>query len=467
MIRTWIERIAARPAAWGAVALLALALAGSLAFWPGLMIWDSARQYDQALSGAFDDWHPTAMEWVWRLWTGIARGPAPMLLTQLALYAAGFGLLIRWALRQGWDRRALALAACALAPLSIALMGEVIKDSLLAAVLLAAVGLWIGGPEGRRWPRLAAAGLVLAAATLRYNAFLAGAPLLVALAPAPWRDRPLMAAGLGLAAGLVLFAATPLANRLLGAKASGVEYSLTIFDLGGIGYYSGQNVFPPLEVGDPVAVNRVCYLPRRWDSYAEWTDPLCPIRFSNVKAAFEARRLSHRQWWLHAILTHPLAYAEHRLVHWNISAAFLVHHETGRAVPARSDPNPARSQITRSLAVRAIDALARWSAHTPLGWPACWLALDVAWLVMTPVLAARRWTTPLALSGLVYGLGYGAFSVATDLRYYFWTLVATALATALALTDPIDWRGGERRRLALAFGPLALVVVLSLAWRMT
>ena len=52
-----------------AALLLAMALVGAAqayAYAPGLMTWDSIRQYGQALSGDFDDWHPPAMEWLWR-----------------------------------------------------------------------------------------------------------------------------------------------------------------------------------------------------------------------------------------------------------------------------------------------------------------------------------------------------------------------------------------------------------------
>jgi hypothetical protein len=460
-----LDRLRRLPAAPVTYAMLALAIAGSLAYWPGLMIWDSARQYEQALSGAFDDWHPPAMEWIWRLWTGVAKGPAPMLATQLALYAGGFVLMIRWALALAKPRRALALAACALLPLSVALMAEVIKDSLMTGVLVCATGLWLGAAEGARGRKLAAAALVLAAGTLRYNAFLAGAPLLFALAPVAWRGTRLRQAGVALAAGAALLVVMPVANRLLHAEKSGVEESLVIFDLGGIGYHSGQNVFPPLDVADPVKVNRACYNPEKWDSYAEWVDPICAIHFDAVRDAFEDRGLSARRWWIGAILAHPVAYLEHRFSHWNINAGFLVHREAERAVQVHSDPNPGNYKVPDTAAVHWVDRLARWSARTPLGWPACWMALGVGLLILAPRLPSGRWVWPLALSGLLYGLGYGPFSVATDERYYFWTMAAVALAAALALTDGVDWRSFNRRRLLAAVAPVVVVALLSGLWR--
>ena len=47
-----------------ACAVIVAAGLTAVAYRPGLMTWDAVRQYDQALSGQFDDWHPPAMEWL-------------------------------------------------------------------------------------------------------------------------------------------------------------------------------------------------------------------------------------------------------------------------------------------------------------------------------------------------------------------------------------------------------------------
>ena len=75
---------------WGSLALLAAAaIVQAAAYWPGIMPWDAVRQYGQALSGEFDDWHPPAMEWLWRQFIPLKAGPAPMLVLQMTLYWAG------------------------------------------------------------------------------------------------------------------------------------------------------------------------------------------------------------------------------------------------------------------------------------------------------------------------------------------------------------------------------------------
>src|SRR5689334_18062448 len=98
------------------------------------MIWDSGRQYAQALSGQFDDWHPPLMEWVWRLFLPLIPGPGPMLALQLGIYGAALGFLVHRSWRRGHRRQAAWLAATSLFPPTLLLMATIIKDSLMAAI---------------------------------------------------------------------------------------------------------------------------------------------------------------------------------------------------------------------------------------------------------------------------------------------------------------------------------------------
>src|ERR1700722_18650475 len=103
-------------AAIAAILAWAAGLALSLSFWPGIMIWDSGRQYLQALSGHFDDWHPPLMEWIWRLFVSLMPGPGPMLVLQLGLYGAALGFLAYRSWQRGNKHEAGWLAATGLLP---------------------------------------------------------------------------------------------------------------------------------------------------------------------------------------------------------------------------------------------------------------------------------------------------------------------------------------------------------------
>ena len=132
-----------------AALLLAMALvcaAQAYAYAPGLMTWDSIRQYGQALSGDFDDWHPPAMEWLWRRLLPIAHGPAPMFAIQLGLYWAAFAGFVVWAVRAGRRRLAIGFASASVLPLFVALTATIIKDSLMAGLLLVASAVLVALP---------------------------------------------------------------------------------------------------------------------------------------------------------------------------------------------------------------------------------------------------------------------------------------------------------------------------------
>ena len=449
-------------------ALVLVCAAQASAYWPGLMTWDSIRQYGQALSGDFDDWHPPAMEWLWRRLLPIADGPAPMLAVQLALYWGGFAALVVRAVRAGRRRLAIGLAIGAALPLPVVFMATIIKDSLMAGLLIAASAILMALPRRAGWPlRAVGIALLLAAATLRFNALPACLPLAVALLPDGWRrTRGRLAAATAVLAVLIA-AALPLANRALAAKPSGVGLSLVTFDLAGITYFSGDDVFPSLDdVDDQLAANHACYTPARWDRYAWWSPDACPIQFESVRDAFAAAGENPYRQWLGAIAAHPFAYAAHRLAHFNVNTRFLVHDQVERPVMDAIPPNDWGFRLTPGPLLTGFDRAARWQALGPPGWPICWMALALGLLIAAPALPSKRLVVPLALSGLLYGLGYLPASVASDLRYHLWTMLATLLAALIAADDLANGAAPGWRRMIAAVAPLAIVTILGLIWRL-
>lgn len=435
------------------------------AYWPGLMTWDSVRQYSEALSGDMDDWHPPVMQWIWRQAIAIHPGPAPMLLLQLALYWGGLTLLAAAALRRQRRPLALAILACGLCPLGLALTGMVLKDSLMAGALLVATGAIAQRLErgGAAWAVVAAA-MILFASTLRFNAFAACLPLTVAVLPRSWRrghSRLLLTSGI---ATLGLMVAMPLASRLIGAKPSGVELSLVIFDLGGITEHSGVNVFPDyLEVRDPVSVNHGCYRPDKWDSYSDWVDPECPLGYTAWNDNVDPAELNSYAFWAGEILLHPIAYGEHRLTHFAVSTRILpLPDNIERPVPENGAPNSWGFYVTPNPVKRAIDALAMAMAHTPIGWPIFWMGAALGALIASWGLSSARLVAPLGLSSLFYGSSYLVFGVAAELRYHLWTELAALLAITLVLGEACTL---GRRRLIWSFAPLAGAVLTGIICR--
>ena len=111
--------------------------------------------------------------------------------------------------------------------------------------------------------------------------------------------------------------------------------------------------------------------------------------------------------------------------------------------------------------LRAIDAVAVGTAHTPLGWPIVWIAVALGTAIAGRGTRRARLIVPLALSSFLYGTAYFVFSVAAELRYHLWTEIAALLATVLLAGE----RPLPRRRLAFAYAPAVLVTLGALAAR--
>ncbi|MEG3124594.1 hypothetical protein [Sphingomonas sp. GB1N7] len=452
---------AGAPVAIGAAAL-ALCVATLAICWPGVAMFDSVWQYQQALSGNYNDWHPPVMARLWALLHRLGPGAAPMFLVQIALYWLGLGL---WgvALARGGRGIAgvlvLAIGAC---PVFLGWQVTVLKDAQMAAAMLAATGLiawW--RLAGRTIPvaALVAAGVLLAYSVLvRSNAVFAVVPLAVMLTR--WSGARKLVVGF---AGVVLvLAVSPLINhRMFGAVQSGVTHAQPLYDMAGIAHFSQA-----VEIGgllpEELALieTRHCYKPFFWDALADprycgvITERLETVDMGDVGTA-----------WVRAILHHPLAYAEHRAGHLNMTWRFIVPtHVPSAAPPEGGEPNtiglinPGKAHVTLARA-------GAWVAETPFGWPIVWIAVagGVMFAARGLAGAARDLALALAVSALVLEVSFAVISIASDLRYHLWAMIASALAAVLMAGYSIPrralWIGGATLALVVAAATTARLVL--------
>ncbi|WP_341203680.1 hypothetical protein [uncultured Sphingomonas sp.] len=444
------------PRIWTVAGVTLLLLAGALAlFWPGIAMYDSVGQFAQVLSGAYEDWHPPAMARMWSLLHAAFGGTSePMFVAQMVLYWAGFGLIAAALAPLGRGGAAAAVLAIGALPLFLGWQAVVLKDTQMLGAVLAACGAvawWrLRGARVPVWTLIAVAALLAYATLVRANAVFATVPLAVMLfGTGRWWTR----LALGLAGVAAVLMVSPILNHgPLGATSSGVERTEALYDLAGIAVRAPDTAigFTPLEARSLQAGH--CVKPYFWDPLGEETR-CAPIvaRLQRLPAGALYRML------VAAIFRNPVAYAAHRLAHFNSTERWLVPAGwAGAAPPARSEPNDFALGNPGAVA-RGWQVAARWMAETPLGWPFAWLTVAIVGLAVAAPRASgppRDLALALLVSAITLELSFGVLSIASDLRYHLWPMVATALATVLLWGD---WRQSKR---AGRIGGLALAVVL-------
>jgi hypothetical protein len=422
-------------------------------WWPGVAMFDSIGQYAQVLSGAYDDWHPPIMARLWAVLHSLGSGGAPMFVVQAAAYWLGLGLIAAALARAGSVRSGWAVIVLGALPLFVAWQSVVLKDAQMLGAMLAAVGIVARARLGGRalsLPALLAAGLLLGYAVLvRTNAVFAVVPLVVMLVPGRrrWAVRAGAIAGLTVA----VLAVSPFINhRWLGAEPTSVGNTLPLFDLAGIAHFAGNDgVLSPGE--RTLLAERRCYQPFFWDPIGS------PSRCGAISVRYQdAPAGALQRGWVRAIVRHPFGYARHRIAHLNSTVRWLVPMGWSSAAPPAGSEANTLGLGSPGRIVRPFVAAAGWIAASPLGWPIVWIVVAlcvVAIACATPRTVIRDLALALAVSACALEASFAVVSIASDLRYHLWPMLASALAAILTASE------GVPRRLARGCGAALLVVM--------
>ncbi len=445
-----------------AIGAAALCIASLAIFWPGTAMYDTVTQYQQVLSGVYDDWHPPAMARVWSLIAPLGSGARPMLVLQLLTYWLGLGLIAAALAWVGRPRSAVAILAIGLLPPFLGWQGVVLKDAQLAGALLGAVGI-IGWWRLARRPLPRAmcvpVALLLAYAVLvRANAVFIVVPLLVTLAPRP--THPLAKLVTGLVAVVLVLAVAPIVNhQMLRAQPSGVEATQALYDLAGIAARApGSDTTGLTRSEATTVIARRCAKPFFWDPLGD--DAHCATTMERLRALPTATLYVTLA---SAALHHPIAYAGHRFAHLNSTDRWLVpFHWPSAAPPAASEPNTL-GLADPGAAARSWEALTAVVVETPLGWPIAWIVVAITALAASlarPRDPARDLAMALLVSAIALEASFAALSIASDLRYHLWPMIATAVASVLLADRPMP-----RKILVVGAGALVMVVGSGIAAR--
>jgi hypothetical protein len=460
-----IEQRSRSPLPW-VVAAAFLCVASVAARWPGVVMYDSVGQFSQALSGDYGDWHPPIMARLWALLNHVHAGTEPFFLIQMALWWGGLGLLAAALGRQARHGAAALVLLVGVAPLFLGWATVVLKDAQMACCLVAATGLaahWLLAERTLPgWAKAVILILIAYATLVRGNAAFATVPF--ALALFGWAGVRRLPGRIGLlvvAIGIAIGLSGPINHHLLAAEPNHSERSLPLYDLAGIAHFAPLDTIPGLAPGQwAEAERRGCYTPYFWNPYGEPAQ----CGFIGDRMAFEADTgASIMRLWASAVARHPIAFARHRIGHLNANLRFWVGPGEGDArPPLYSEPNMFRLGAPPTAASRELIDAATTMAASPLGWPALWLAVAIGLLwagARTAAGGQARLGRALAVSAAVMSASFAVVSIASDLRYHLWSMIAAALALILM----IDARALERRRAVIAGSVVfALTVIASL-----
>jgi hypothetical protein len=412
------------------------------AFYPGLVTTDSIAQYEQAVSGVYSDAHPPVMAWLWSGLLHFVPGAGGLLwlhatLLWLALYLFADGAALRGA-RHAW----LVVAVGFLPPI-LGTAGEIWKDVGMAAALLCAAAIVYrasarGAPIGRAAAAMAIVPLFYATA-VRANAPAASGPVLVYWVMCVWPQlslRRAVAAATGVLV-LLMVAQWGLESRVIGARRAHLAQQLETFDLAAVRCAGGETVIPPIFMQAGARDDALCasFDPSRVDPL--YSLPNSPLRQDTDRTGLRDLASS----WRHAVLANPIAYLAHRVVVMEAVLGFGVSDASRSIWIPFSVANPYGLNYAYNGVAAAIGTSVSIAAAMGLynGMP--WLALAIG------IAAAALWRqgraylaeTSLALSALLYALAYLVVGIASDYRYIYWTVLASAVAGASILARDRRW----------------------------
>ncbi len=456
------------------VAALALFAVQIAATFPGELIADSAEQLHQAMTHRFGDWHPPVMALVWSWLIRLTGNPGSLLVLQQALHWLGFGLIADGCYRANMPKRAWAILAAGAFPLFLFYDKILVKDVEMGSAFIAALGLCIWFLLLRKsipwWAMLAAGVLLLYGTLIRTNAVFALGPLACVFFASGRRFNYVKIVMVSVIVALVAVPASNIVNhRLIGARPQDSLQSLQIYDLVGIEVRSGDRRVLGAAAA-PVAALKGCYTSYWWDTFSPW-GTCASLRpqleyVTELDDAVDDRRVEQRSvLWRKAIVAHPFDYVAHRLSLFNSSLYFVVpalHFRFSKS----ADLQGANARI-----VSEHDVHMDYLKKNLFFWPIFWLAggscvlglLNVSPGMPLVVSLARLLTS----SGLLYSCAYLPFGVATDVRYYYWPIMAILVGVVLALPDiRSQWKDRPvYAKLAAAF--LLTVVAAGYAARLT
>lgn len=323
--------------------------------------------------GALGNWHSPTLGWLWSL-AGPALGqPAGALLIQSILFGVYAAFLPRVpATPRGWLTIALELG---FRLVLVGGFGYIGKDIMAVGALLVTIQLLRHGLRaGIGYAHIAAIALLTVLVLLiKAPNFLAYVLCLALILPFFLRSSSVYLATIAVA--LVVGALAIPLNRavdgyVFGAADVHPDKQLVIFDLAAMSLRTGTNAFATVPGWPTAALPPIkrCFLPYMWDAFAPWGP--C----AGYSAAFDRLDGALTRQWAIEIVSHPIAYAGHRLTYAGYLLQSRDHRSWGIGGQAVNDAASASSMgelhemMGRLHANRPVQLWRRTDATPPFEW---------------------------------------------------------------------------------------------------
>lgn len=222
-------------------------------------------------------------------------------------------------------------------------------------------------------------------------------------------------------------------HRVLKAVDLAPDFSLMIFDLAGVSHYSDKLVFPSNDViPDDISVLHRCYIPDQWDVFSAERPNGCGLfaryYFNKIaeKGVKKARKELRKQW-VSAIIHHPFAYLQHRLIYFDHFLHFSGHLDANGVYWYKDigfldpfDKNDQEGKVDSKVwnyYVGLSDKLSKQIWFLPYFW-----VLILFFFYLSTLFSNDKFNRTLNLisfSGLVYILGYFVVGVSGEYRYCY------------------------------------------------
>ena len=443
----------------GYVICLAGFLLTLIAFSPGLMSPDSLDQWNQGRAWDFNDVHAPMMSALWGIFDRVWSGPLLMLVFHNLIFWGGAALF--WhLLKTKHFVAALAFPCLGFMPQVWAFLSTIWKDIGLGASLLLVVALLYAADQKKsRAALLCSLPLIFYAFGARLNAAPAMVPLAIWSGVIAFRVFPGLRGRVPVPAkrvspvivGIIYFFVLLLAvnfttKALTGGRTLFPYQQILLHDLAAISKATGQPQLPSyIDAADGFSVQRVAesYSPCTVNSLIYGKPPLLRITINPEQVA------ELRAKWRAVVFAEPATYLKQRAALFACLTGFNTQDVYISFFPATGRNNPPPIKSPMNALTRVLTDYFFFFNRSVLFRGFFWLLLNAGLIYLSLRLRLDKELEPafvLALSGLLYGLGYFFYAPSSEFRYLWWTALAAALATILFVIYLItNWSRLRRR----------------------